>query len=142
MVANVFYFCGLFILLTQILLISKLKRFLYVKDYIKKYVKVTNKLPEKEEFSKDDFETYSFAKVTVAMTSLWYFFGLIGQNWLIFVFFFIINFLTNILLNRINNKLFNVAIDSSRWIVNLILTAILVFNHFHLHINLTKFIFG
>lgn len=140
MLANLFYFTGLFIFLFQLLLISNFSRLLFIKEFFVKFQKVTNKKPEKGDFSGNDYDFYNFVAATTILTPFWFFFGLIGSNWIVFVFYFIYSPILNAFSKLIKNKFFSAIFDFLLILITLITVGFLVFNHFHLHINLTKLI--
>lgn len=141
MLANVFYFCGLFLFLFNLLVLSNVIKINNVKEFTKKFLKVTNKNPEKENFSGTDYELLSFYITTNFFTAVWFFCGLIGANWVIFLSFFVYNSILRLLSSLINLKSFSVFLDIILFLANSSLIGLLVFNHFHLHYNLTKFLF-
>lgn len=140
MLANLFYFCGLFLFLFQFLLISKFHKFLYLKEFFEKFEKVTNRKPQKEDFSEIDYQLYSFILLTNLFTAIWYFCGLIGSNWLVFLVYFISNPILTLITKSSKSKLLFTFVEFNRLVIVTLLTALLVINHFHLHLNLTKLI--
>lgn len=140
MLANLFYFTGLFIFLFQLLLISNFPRFIFIKEFVVKFQKVTNKKPEKDDFSGKDYDFYNFVSATSVLTPFWFFLGLIGANWIIFLFYFIYSPILNTFSKLIDNKFFSVVFDFLTILLTFLTVGFLVFNHFHLHINLTKLI--
>lgn len=140
MLANLFYFCGLFLLLFHLIIISNLPKFFYIREFIDKFQKVTSKKPEKNDFSDSEYDLYSLVLVNNLFTSTWFFIGLIGTNWLVFLFYFLYNPILSLLMNINKSKFISIPIDFIRIILTTIIIGLLVFNHFHLHINLTKFL--
>ena len=140
MLANLFYFCGLFLLLFHLIIISNLPKFFYIREFIDKFQKVTSKKPEKNDFSDSEYDLYCLVLVNNLFTSTWFFIGLIGTNWLVFLFYFLYNPILSLLMNINKSKFISIPIDFIRIILTTIIIGLLVFNHFHLHINLTKFL--
>lgn len=140
MLANLFYFCGLFLLLFHFIIISNIQKFFYLKEFIDKFQKVTSKKPEKSDFSESDYGLYSLVLVNNLFTSTWFFMGLIGANWLVFLAYFIYNPVMSLVSNINKSKFVSIPIDLIRIVLTTLLIGLLVFNHFHLHINLTKFL--
>lgn len=140
MLANLFYFTGLFIFLFQLLLTYNFPRFLFLKEFVLKFQKVTNKKPENDDFPGRDFEFYNFVVATNILTSFWFFLGLIGANWIIFVFYFIYSPILNIFSGMSQNRFLSAIFSFVKMLLTLLVVGLLVFNHFHLHINLTKLI--
>lgn len=140
MLVNLFYFTGLFIFLFQLLLISNFPKFLFIKEFYVKFQKVTNRKPEKDDFSGGDYDFYNFVVATNVLTTSWFFLGLIGSNWIIFVFYFIYSSILNTFFRLIKNKLFSAIFNFIEIILTFLTVGFLVFNHFHFHSNLTELI--
>jgi hypothetical protein len=138
--ASVFYFSGLILLLLNFLLLANYTKYVYIKEFLHKFIKVTGKKPEKSDFSENYFEFFSFVHFVESLNFFWFFFGLIGSNWLIFVSYFILYSILNIIVRWVKVKF----ISDSFLLLKLLFTfstlTLLVFNHFHLHLNLTTFI--
>lgn len=135
---SIFYFIGLFMLLLNIVLMTMSSNIVYLREFVLKFEKVTNKKPEKNDFSGKLYETYTYVKVVELSNFIWFFVGLISSNWIIFLMYFIYNLLISILLINGNIKWVNISIEFLRHLMNVALLAILVFNHFHFKLNLTN----
>lgn len=140
MLATIFYFFGLFIFLLNFILLGNVSKYIYLKDFITSFQKVTQKKPEKSDFSGGDWEFYNFLVLSNLFTFLWCFFGLVSQNWIIFLLFFAFNLLVTFLFKKIKFYSIRYFFELFRAIINVSIIALLVVNHFHLHLNLTSFI--
>ncbi len=138
MLANLFYFCGLFLFLFNFKLLLSVGKIVKLKEFVKKFQKVTNKSPEKENFSGTDYETFNFFIMTNFLTISWYFLGTIGSNWVFFLSFLILNPILSLISNSTAIKPISFFFDLVILLLNLALIGFLVFNHFHLHLNPTK----
>ncbi len=140
MLATLFYTLGLFLFLMNFLLLTKVSKYVYLKEFITSFQKVTQKKPEKKDFSGDDYEFFNFIVLNNFFTFLWFFFGLISQNWLVFLFYFLVNGLLTIFYKYLKVSNLKSLIELLRLTFNVILILLLVMNHFHLHLNLTNLI--
>lgn len=139
MLANIFYFLGLICFLFNLVLLSRFKDYLFVREFATKFEKVTGKRPESKDFTKSNYELHSFMIVTVAFTVIWFFIGLLSKNWLIFLLYFLYNPLLEFVSKK-SPKILSTIIELSRLLINIMLILSLVINQFHFHQNLTHLI--
>lgn len=139
MLATFFYFIGMLIFLSNLLVLSKFSDYIYIKSFFKSFQKVTGKKPEKKDFSDSNYQFYSFLILNSVLTVSWFFIGLLSKNWLFFLLYFLYNPILD-LVSKSKFKILNNSIEYLRLTLNIIIIATLVINHFHLHINLTNFI--
>lgn len=139
MLSNIFYFLGMIIFLFNFLILSKVGDYIYIKSFYTKFKKVTGKNPEKKDFSGPNYEFFNFLVLNSFITTSWFFIGLLSQNWLVFLSFFIYN-PTFEYVSKSKIKLISKSSDFLRVFLNVVVVAILVINHFHLQLNLTQFI--
>lgn len=139
MLTNIFYFLGLFLLLTNLIIVSRFRDYLFVKEFTKKFEKVTGKKPDKKDFTPSNYEFFSFLVVNTFFTVMWFFIGLLSSNWLVFLLYFIYNPILE-LAYRSEIKVLVNTFEFFRVLLNILVIGILVINHFHLHLNLTSLI--
>ena len=94
MLSNIFYFIGLFVLLSNLLLITRFLDYLFLKEFSTKFEKVTGKRPEKKDLTQSNYDFLNFLIVNTFFTVVWFFIGLLSNNWLIFLLYFIYNPIT------------------------------------------------
>lgn len=140
MLSNIFYFTGFLLLLMNILIFSNFRKYVFVKEFSDKFKKVTGKVPEKSDYSENNFEFINFVLMVEILNFFWFFFGLIGTNWLVFLLFFVIFSVINSLTKIIKIRLLHNSLVFLKLASVVLFIGLLVFNHFHLHLNLTKFI--
>jgi hypothetical protein len=139
MLANIFYFFGLIVFLSNLALLTKFTDYLFVKEFLLKFEKVTGKKPEKKDFSKSNYEMNNFIALNTSMKILWMFVGLISQNWLFFLLYFFYNPLFSFF-SKTKIKVISNSIEFIRLTIDIALICVLVINHFHFHLNLTSLI--
>ena len=140
MLATIFYIFGLILLLFYVIIISDLKKILYIVEFVEKFKKVTGKVPEKKDFKENTYDFYLFAVSTNILSFFWFFLGLISSNWLVFLLYFSIHPIISIFVRNVKVKLISNFFIILGLLINTFLVGLLVFNHFHLHLNLTSLI--
>lgn len=141
MLANFFYFFGLICFLFNFILLTKFKDYLFIKEFSAKFEKVTGKRPEKKDFTKSNYELYSFMILTIATTVVWFFIGLLSKNWLIFLIYLLFNPLLEFISKKSQKiKIIYNSLELIRLLVNILIILSLVINQFHFHQNLTHLI--
>ena len=137
---HIFYFFGLLILLLNLTLLSNIWRILKLKEWTFKFNKVSGRFPMKSDFNGKDYDYFVFTNSVLVITFFWLFFGLVTKSWAVFV----ILILTNILLTKINNLItwlpLHNGIELLRSSITTLTIGLLVFNHFHLHIDIIQFL--
>jgi hypothetical protein len=139
MLSNIFYFIGLFVLLSNLLLITRFLDYLFLKEFYNKFQKVTGKKPEKKDLTQSNYDFLNFLIVNTFFTVVWFFIGLLSNNWLIFLLYFIYNPIIEVVY-RSNIKFISNAVEFIRVLLDVSIVGLLVINHFHLHLNLTSLI--
>jgi hypothetical protein len=139
MLSNIFYFIGLFVLLSNLLLITRFLDYLFLKEFYNKFQKVTGKKPEKKDLTQSNYDFLNFLIVNTFFTVVWFFIGLLSNNWLIFLLYFIYNPIIEVVY-RSNIKFISNSVEFIRVLLDVSIVGLLVINHFHLHLNLTSLI--
>ena len=138
MLSNIFYFSGFMLLLLNLLIFSKFKKYVYVKEFLEKFQKVTGNIPKKSDYSENNFEFINFVLAVELLNSFWFFLGLIGANWLVFLLFFVIFSLITLLIKLIKIKFLSDSLIFLKLTFVVFTLSLLVFNHYHFHLNLTQ----
>ena len=137
MLGHIFYFLGLFLFLGNIILISNFFKTFKAKEWAFKFKKVTSKDPNKKDFQNKDYEYYSYYSAIGILNFFWMFFGILGNNWYIFLFIILINLIINFICKKIGE--FNITSKILQLVRNITISmtiGFLVINHFHLHLNI------
>jgi hypothetical protein len=140
MISSIFYFFGLLLLLFNFVVLTNYSKYIYLFEFVSKFKKVTGKKPEKTDFSNNNYEFFSFLVMVEFFNFSWFFFGLIGSNWLFFAIYFFLTGVFNFLINKITIKFISNSLVFSKLITVVSIITLLVFNHFHLHLNLSNLI--
>lgn len=135
---HLFYFFGLIVVLLNIFIISKFKRIFELKEWMIKFKSVTGRNPVATDYRKnDDKETLTTWSVSVIITSLWIFFGLLTKSWYVYLSILIFNTVLNLLgksLGEFSKITFVMSFMKS--LITLSIVIFLTMNHFHLHWNI------
>lgn len=135
MLGHIFYFFGLFLFILSLSRTISYFKFIDVKEWVIKFKKVTEKVPEKSDFKNEiDYGLYNAFGFVDKTEALWFICGLVSNSWVIFLSLLIIGFV----LNSINNNIPFVVQKFIGFGFSLLKTGIillLVINHFHLHID-------
>jgi hypothetical protein len=140
MVASIFYFIGLILFLFNFIILMNLSKYFYVREFVAKFKKVTGKNPESSDFADQNFGFFSLILLTEVFNFTWFFLGTIGQNWIVFLGYFLILPILAFGINTPKIKFITNFFISLKVIFVVFLLGFLVFNHFHLHLNLAKLI--
>lgn len=139
-----FYSIGLFIIILNLASLIQYKKIFDITEWLSKYKLVTGKNPVIEDFrNKNDHDLLLFWSFTVVSTVLWMLFGLLSNQWIIFLFIFLINIALNSIKKIFSSikkvKLFLTFIKS---FIGLSIIIFLVLNHFHFKLDLMDILFG
>jgi hypothetical protein len=141
MLGHLFYFIGLFIYLIDILIITRYFKFLKIKEWVFTFNKVTSKQPLKSEFKDKEFDMFFTYNTSTLFTFLWIFFGLLTKSWPIFSILLIMNISINYITQLIGQfSMISKIIQFIKMFIVTLSVGLLVINHFHLHLDLWKFI--
>jgi hypothetical protein len=139
---NFFYGAGLLVAITNFVILINFKEIFALTEWFYKFKKVAGRNPLESDFrNQGDKEVILMWSNIVIFTLLWMIFGLLTSDWIIFIAIFI----TNIFFNFLKRKLDN--LDKIKYFLSFLKTFIgtatvsfLVINHFHLHIDLTRYL--
>jgi prenyltransferase beta subunit len=142
MLLNIFYFIGLFIIIINLIKLKKYSDFVDVNEWVLKFNKVTKSNAKKTDFkSEDDYHLLLGVSALSIFEFIWILFGIISDNWVIFTIILLINFTLN--------QIFQIGITKVQKVLGtifivfkLIITIIMVLNHFHFNIDIQKILFN
>jgi hypothetical protein len=142
MLGHIFYFFGLFVILSITTRIGTYKKFVRITEFIKAFKKVTGKKPnQKDHKPPTDFDYLTSTLSLLMIEFLWYFVGILSGNWIIFLSMLVLNFVSNKILNVLHTTL-RVVGGIFLNVVNLLIILFLIVNHFHLHLDIFTLLFG
>jgi len=140
MLASFYYFIGLFLLLLNIVVFFNLKKYFLLKEFFRKFKKVTNKDPEFEDFPVNIREVIKIILLVEICNFFWSFIGIISSNWIIFLFYLIVIPILSFIINKSKNNLVTNFFILTKVLVSILIIGLLIFNHFHFKLNLTNLI--
>lgn len=142
MLLNIFYFIGLFIIIINLIKLKKYSNFVDVKEWVLKFNKVTKSNAEKSDFkSEDDYYLLIGLSALSIFEFIWILFGVISDNWIIFTIMLLINLILNQIF-QIGVTKFQKVIGTMFIVFKLIITIIMVLNHFHFSVDIQKILFN
>lgn len=139
---HLFYFFGLIVVLFNIFNISRYKRIFELREWMIKFKEVTGRNPVATDYrKKDDKDILTAWSLSIILTSLWIFFGLLSKSWYVFLFILLMNTIINLITKLIGEfNMFAFAIHFIKNILILFLIVFLILNHFHLHLDIWNLI--
>lgn len=138
MLGDIFYFVLFCIFLLGIVKLFNISKIVEVSNWIQKFKKVTNKNPSKGDFkSEEDWKiTLAFGVISI-FEFYWILFGVLSDNWKIFILLILLGLSFN-LLNRYLNLFLKKIASITFNVLKLCLIGVLVINHFHFHLDVWK----
>lgn len=139
---HVFYFFGLLMVLLNFFTISRFRRIFELREWMIKFKEVTGRNPVTGDYrKKDDKEILSVWSITVVLTSIWLFFGLIVKSWYVFLSLMIFNTIINLVIKMVGEfSKISFLLSFLKSLILLIVIAFLILNHFHLHLDIWSLI--
>jgi hypothetical protein len=137
MIGHTFYFCGLIVFLANLSFLFNFFEYLKIKEWYVSFEKITKSIPTKKEFRQGDYDKFRKFNGVFALNFLWFFFGIVGQNWKIFMLLIFIHLFTQTLSKLIGQ--FLMFIKFFQFMIQIIISStilLLCINHFHLHLDL------
>lgn len=134
MLGHIFYFFGLFIVLTSLSNLINYFKYLKVRNWSETFKKVTGKSPVIIDFrNQDEYNIFITYPLFSIIQTIWLIFGVISNSWYIF---FLIIFLSTIL-SYFNRKVNILIIEKLTGfifsLIKLVVILALIINHFHFH---------
>jgi len=139
MLSNVYYFFGIFILLSVVTQLLKFDKIFNIIDWYYKFERVTGNKPKKEEFrSESEREIFISRSILLSLEGFWIIFGFITNNWFIFLFIVIYSKLLNIIIDNVKYKFIIKYTYLKYYLIKVCLYTSMIINHFHLNLDLWK----
>jgi hypothetical protein len=142
--SSIFYTLLFFISISNIYSLALHSKIFKIREWWEGYRKVTNKLPEKKDYRKqEDFILINFWSVITILNYFFCVIGILTENWIIFL----ILLITKLILNKLSTKLkdYNIVRKNLEFLLSFIISFGFLFislNHFHFNIEITKSILG
>lgn len=141
MLANIYYFIGLFVLLTSVVNLFNFLKFSNIKRWSESFKKHTGKAPSVDDFK--DQESYSIFIISPIFTFIqliWFIFGLISNEWYLFLTIITFSFILSSLFKNFKNffieKIFGLLFS----LFKMLIILFLIINHFHLNYDILQLI--
>lgn len=141
MLGHLYYFFGLLIFLSNLLIQKNILNLIKLREWTVKFHKVSGRQPLKSDFKDKEYEQFILANFIWLMTFFWLFFGLLTKSWLVFVVIIFYNFLTTFISKKIGQfSIISKSLEVFRVFVNTTIIGFLIVNHFHLHMDIIQFL--
>ena len=141
MLGHIYYFFGLIVLLSNIILSSNILKLLKLKEWATKFHKVSGRHPLKSDFKENEYEQFLLSNSIWVFTFFWFFFGIITKSWAVFLSIILFNFFVTFVCKKIGPfTFFSKVLEVFRILINTLTIAFLVMNHFHLHMDIIQFL--
>jgi len=135
---HIFYFFGLIIVLLNFFTISRFRRVFELREWMIKFKEITGKNPVAVDYrKKDDKEILNIWSISVVLTSIWLFFGLLAKSWYVFLILMLINTVINLTMKAIGEfSKISFLLSFIKSLILVIVVGFLIINHFHLHLDI------
>ncbi len=141
MLGHLYYFFGLLIFLSNLLIQKNILNLIRLREWTIKFHKVSGRQPLKSDFKEKEYEQFVLANFTWFITFFWLFFGLLTKSWIVFAIIIFYNFLTTFFCKKIGQfTIISKFLEILRVTINIIIIGFLVVNHFHLHMDIIQFL--
>jgi hypothetical protein len=137
-IGHIFYFIGLLVFIMNLNNLLNSRKLSSLIEWSISFNKVTKKIVSKDDLPENDFKLVQNYSNSMVITFAWMILGLITNSWLIFLSLISINFLMNFIRNNTPFKFIQFFIMC---FINVLVIGFTFINHFHLHIDVYKFLF-
>lgn len=130
-----FYSIGLFIIILNLASLLQYKKIFSITEWLSKYKLVTGRNPAIKDFrDKSDHDILLFWSFTVVSTVIWMLFGLLSNQWIIFLLLFLFNIILNSAKKIFSSVLkIKLSLTFIKSFIGLSIIIFLVINHFRLN---------
>lgn len=137
MLIDIYYFFGIFILLSFSSQLINFNRFFRVVDWYQKFLKVTGKKAIKDDFSnQDDWYVFTTYGLFTVLDGIWMILGLVTNNWFIFIGLVVISKTISFIVNKLKLNFIKKYIYLLFLVTKTSLYSIMIVNHFHIGLDL------
>ena len=136
MLANFYYFIGLFILICTFSNLINFFKFSKIRHWISTYQKVTNKDVSRKDFRTiEEYNIFTIYSIFTICEFIWFLIGLVSNSWYVFLSLIFLSFTTRILSNLLKHNFVYNTLGFSIQFIKFLAILILILNHFHFHID-------
>ena len=140
--SDFFYSIGLLIIIFNLSSLIQYRKIFDITEWLTKYKLITGKDAVFEDFkNKNDYDLLLFWSFTVVSTVVWMLFGLLSNQWMIFLFVFLINIALNRVKNSLNKRI-KLILTFTKSFLGLSIISFLVINYFLLKLDLIGILLG
>ncbi len=136
MLANFYYFIGLFILICSFSNLINFFKFSRIRNWISTYQKVTNEEVSRKDFRKiEEYNIFTIYSIFTICEFFWFLIGLVSNSWYVFLSLILLSFTGRILAKLLNHNVVYNTLGFTIQFVKFSTILILILNHFHFHID-------
>jgi hypothetical protein len=139
MLMNLYYFIGVFILLSVISQLLKFNKLFSIIEWYDKFEKITGNKAKKEDFrNESEWTIFISRNILLIIEGFWIIFGFITNNWFIFVLLVVYGKILSFLFDNIKYTLIGKYIYLKYHILKAFLYGLMIINNFHIGLDLWK----
>jgi hypothetical protein len=136
MLANFYYFIGLFILICSFSNLINFFKFSKIRYWISTYQKVTNKDVSRKDFRTiEEYNIFTIYSVFTICEFFWFLIGLVSNSWYVFLPLIILSFATRFLARSLKHNFVYSTLGFTIQFIKFSTILILILNHFHFHLD-------
>lgn len=136
MLANFYYFIGLFILICAFSNLINFFKFSKIRHWISTYQKVTNQDVSRKDFRKiEEYNIFTIYSIFTICEFVWFLIGLVSNSWYVFLSLILLSFTTRFLANLFNHNVVYNTLGFTIQFIKFSAILILILNHFHFHLD-------
>jgi|SaaInlV_100m_DNA_2_1039680.scaffolds.fasta_scaffold07931_4 hypothetical protein len=137
----IFYGFGILILLSCVVALIQFKKISFVKEWFIKFKELSGESPKSNDFrSKKDLNLHTNRNLLSGIELLWVLFGLLTNNWIIFLFLLITSIMLKVIFGKIQYTIIGKIISMIFLIFRIVIYLLLIINHYHLHMDLVSYL--
>jgi hypothetical protein len=136
MLANFYYFIGLFILICSFSNLINFFKFSKIRHWISTYQKVTNVDVSKKDFRKiEEYNIFTIYSIFTICEFVWFLIGLVSNSWYVFLSLILLSFTTRFIAKLLNHNIVYNTLGFTIQFIKFSAILILILNHFHFHLD-------
>jgi hypothetical protein len=136
MLANFYYFIGLFILICSFSNLINFFKFSKIRHWISTYQKVTNEDVSRKDFRKiEEYNIFTIYSIFTICEFVWFLIGLVSNSWYIFLSLILLSFTTRLIAKLLNHNVLYNTLGFTIQFIKFSAILILILNHFHFHLD-------
>jgi hypothetical protein len=136
MLANFYYFIGLFILICSFSNLINFFKFSKIRHWISTYQKVTNVDVSRKDFRKiEEYNIFTIYSIFTICEFVWFLIGLVSNSWYVFLSLILLSFTTRFIAKLLNHNIVYNTLGFTIQFIKFSAILILILNHFHFHLD-------